>query len=122
MRDFTQTSNGNSINIRHAEVVKKTANIQLTEMQKSGELWAIAKGLISKAIGNESMYKLVKQGLEALSATVEHCCNGESKLSEKTDETAVQNPLRVKTKGRTKIGGKRYKSRMEAQSKKARKE
>ena len=87
--------------------------------QRASELSAIAKSIVVQSTYDETVFNMVKASFINISEVVRKTL--EAKQTQTEDGTVnIRNFLKVRTKGRPKIGTKRYKSCIE-QSKKSRK-
>ena len=88
--------------------------IRSTEAERVSELTALAKSIIVRSMSNETTYNLTKSTMQALYENIKVSMHLHQQSGE-CDHAEVLNPLKVKTKGRPKIGGNRCKSRSEKQ-------
>ena len=90
-----------------------------SEAQRVSELSEIAKSIVVQSTYDEAVFNMVKARFIDISEVVRN--NLEGKQTQTEDGTVnIRNFLKVPTKGRPKIGTKRYKNCIE-QSKKSRK-
>ena len=91
-----------------------------TEAERVYELTALSKSTIVRSMSNETTYSLTKSTMQSLYENIQVSMHLHQQPRE-CDHAEVLNPLKVKTKGRPKIGGKRCKSRSEKQQPKRKK-
>jgi hypothetical protein len=102
------------------ETARTSSDVPLTEDQRIAELAAMSKQVILRSVGASDVYKMIRAAYVSLLETVKSTENTRQKTPNETG-VHIRNPLKVRTKGRPKTGGKRYISVAEKQQSKQKK-
>ena len=84
-----------------------------TEESRFSDLTSLCKAIIMRSVANRSFFDMVRSTLSALFGTI----NKSFEIIQNDDDDAliIRNPIKVKTKGKPKIGCRRNKSQAEKQ-------
>jgi hypothetical protein len=89
-----------------------SSRIPDSEDQRVSELTAIAKDLVLHLTDDSQIYDMVRGSLLSSAKTLK-AQKSMAQLSFSDDDIVVRNPLRIRSRGRPKIGCKRFKSTAE---------
>jgi len=100
--------------------VTRTSDIPHSEDERISELASISKQVILRSVGDADLYKMIRAAYLSHLETV-NASQNLRQTSHNEKELEIRNPLKARTKGRPKTGGKRYISIAERQQSKRKK-
>jgi hypothetical protein len=117
LRDYMETSRASVLaNVAFSFRGQKSnlPDSMTSEDQRISELSAVCKSLTLLSISEQSTYDMVLASVKSLQETVIRYRSLRQSGPDE-DDAPIRNPLQVRTKGRPKTGGKRYRSQAEKQ-------